>query len=129
MNPLIKKDEVLQTVKEKATLKLPQEEVVNYAVNRQIEDLETARKILIQAYIQAELLYNDADMFAKAKNPVRTMNELLQTKIMIAKELATLSNATNKLKPNQEQTTTPTININITTQKTVDDYIEVEVKD
>lgn len=129
MNPLIKKDEALQTVKEKATLKLLQEEVVNYAVNRQIEDLETARKILIQAYIQAELLYNDADMFAKAKNPVRTMNELLQTKIMIAKELATLSNATNKLKPNQEQTTTPTININITTQKTVDDYIEVEVKD
>jgi hypothetical protein len=128
-NLLIKKEDVEQVVKEKASLKLTQEDVVNYAIHRQIEDLEIARKILHQAYIQVELLYNDAEMFAKVKNPARTMNELLQTKIMIAKELASLSNALDKLKPKQEQISTPLINITITTQKTIDDYIEVEVEE
>jgi hypothetical protein len=128
-NQLVKKDEVEQVVKDKSTLKLSQEEITNYATNRQIEDLETARKILLQAYIQAELLYNDADMFAKVKNPARTMTELLQTKIMIADKLASLSNATDKLKPKKEQLSAPLININITTQKTVEDFIEVEAEE
>jgi hypothetical protein len=128
-NQLVKKEEIEQVVKEKASVKLPQEDVVNYAVHRQIEDLETARKILQQAYIQAELLLNDADMLAKVKNPARTLNELIQTKVMIADKLASLSNATDKLKPKKEQASTPLININITTQKSIDDYIEVEAEE
>jgi hypothetical protein len=128
-NMLVKKEEIEQIVKEKSSLKLSQEDVVNYAIQRQIEDLETARKILHQAYIQAELLFNDADMFAKVKNPARTMTELLQTKVMIAEKLASLSNATDKLKPKNEQLSTPVININITTQKSIDDFIEVEVEE
>lgn len=128
-NLLVKKEDVEQVVKEKASLKLSQEYITNYALHRQIEDLETARKILHQAYIQAELLYNDAEMFAKVKNPARTMTELLQTKVMIAEKLASLSNATDKLKPKQEQLSTPVININITTQKSIEDFIEVEVEE
>lgn len=128
-NQLVKKEDVEQIVKEKASLKLSQEDVINYAIHRQIEDLETARKILHQAYIQAELLYNDTEIFAKVKNPARTMTELLQTKVLIAEKLAALSNATDKLKPKQEQATTPLININITTQKSVEDFIEVEVEE
>jgi diphthamide synthase subunit DPH2 len=128
-NMLVKKEDVEQVVKEKASLKLSQEDIVNYATHRQIEDLETARRILHQAYIQAELLYNDAEMFAKVKNPARTMTELLQTKIMIAEKLASLSNATDKLKPKQEQVSTPLININITTQKSIEDFIVVEVEE
>jgi hypothetical protein len=128
-NQLVKKEEVEQVVKEKATLKLSQEDITNYATHRQIEDLETARKILHQAYIQAELLYNDTEIFTKVKNPARTMTELLQTKIMIAEKLASLASATDKLKPKNEQSTTPVININITTQKTIDDFIEVEVEE
>ena len=126
---LVKKEEIEQVVKEKAALKLSQEDITNYAIQRQIEDLETAQKILHQAYIQAELLYNDAEMFAKVKNPARTMTELIQTKIMIAEKLASLSNATDKLKPKQEQVSTPLININITTQKSIEDFIEVEVEE
>jgi hypothetical protein len=128
-NQLMKKEEIEKVVKEKATLKLSQEEIVNYATHRQIEDLEFARRILQEAYIQAELLINDADMFAKVKNPARTMTELLQTKVMIAEKLASLSNATDKLKPKNEQLSTPVININITTQKSIDDFIEVEVEE
>jgi hypothetical protein len=128
-NVLVKKEEIEQVVKEKASIKLSQEDVVNYATYRQIEDLETARKILHQAYIQAELLFNDAEIFAKVKNPARTMTELLQTKVMIADKLASLSNATDKLKPKQEQVSTPLININITTQRSVDDFIELEVEE
>jgi hypothetical protein len=128
-NQLVKKEEVEQIVKEKASIKLSQDDVVNYAIHRQIEDLETARKILYQAYIQAELLYNDADILAKVKNPARTLNELIQTKVMIADKLASLSNATDKLKPKKEQISTPLINITITTQKTIDDFIEVEVEE
>lgn len=128
-NMLVKKEDVEQVVKEKAAIKLSQEDVVNYAIHRQIEDLETARKILYQAYIQAELLYNDAEMFTKVKNPARTMTEILQTKIMIAEKLASLSNATDKLKPKQEKVSTPLININITTQKSIDDFIEVETEE
>jgi hypothetical protein len=126
---LIKKEDVEQVVKEKATLNITQDDITKYATHRQIEDLETARKILYQAYIQAELLYNDSEMFSKVKNPARTMTELLQTKVMIADKLASLSNATDKLKPKHEQVSTPLININITTQKSVDDFIEVEVEE
>ncbi len=128
-NQLVKKDEIEQVVKEKAALKLSQEDVVNYAIHRQIEDLETARKILHQAYIQAELLYNDAELFAKVKNPARTLADILKTKNEIARELISLSNATDKLKPKQEQISTPLININITTQKSIEDFIEVEVEE
>jgi len=128
-NQLVKKDEIEQVVKEKAALKLSQEDVVNYAIHRQIEDLETARKILHQAYIQAELLYNDAELFAKVKNPARTLADILKTKSEIARELISLSNATDKLKPKQEQISTPLININITTQKSIEDFIEVEVEE
>jgi len=128
-NMLVKKEDVEQVVREKASLKLSQEDVVNYAIQRQIEDLETARKILYETYIQAELLLNDTESFAKVKNPIRTMTELLQTKIMIAEKLASLSNATDKLKPKQEQVSTPLININITTQKSIEDFIEVEAEE
>jgi len=128
-NMLVKKEDVEQVVRERASLKLSQEDVVNYAIQRQIEDLETARKILYETYIQAELLLNDTESFAKVKNPIRTMTELLQTKIMIAEKLASLSNATDKLKPKQEQVSTPLININITTQKSIEDFIEVEAEE
>jgi hypothetical protein len=128
-NILVKKEDVEQIVKENANISLATEDIVNYATHRQVEDLETARKILMQAYIQAELLYNDASLINRSKNPLRTLNELLQTKVGVAEKLISLSNATDKLKPKQEQTSTPLININITTQKTVEDYIEVEVEE
>jgi hypothetical protein len=128
-NILVKKEDIEQIVKENANHSLATEDVSNYATQRQIEDLETARKILLQTYIQAELLYNDASILSKAKNPLRTLNELLQTKIEVAEKLISLSNATDKLKPKREQLLSPIVNINITTQKTIDDYIEVEVEE
>jgi hypothetical protein len=122
-------DEIEKIVREKAGISLHQDDLTNYATYRQIEDLEKARKILQQAYVEVELLANDMDLFKKSKNPARTMNELIQTKVMIAEKLAALSNATSKLKPKQEQASTPIINIQITTQKSVDDFIEVEVEE
>jgi hypothetical protein len=124
-NQPTKKEDVEQIVKEKSSVKLSEDDIVNYSINSQIEDLETARRMLHQAYIQVELLLNDANAFAKVKNPIRTMTELLQTKVMIADKLVSLSNATDRLKPKQERLSTPVININITTQKTIDDYVEV----
>lgn len=124
-NQPTKKEDIEQIVKEKSSVKLSEDDIVNYSINRQIEDLETARKMLHQAYIQVELLLNDANAFAKVKNPIRTMAELLQTKVMIADKLVSLSNATDRLKPKQERLSTPVINISITTQKTIDDYVEV----
>jgi hypothetical protein len=126
---IVKKEDVEKVVKENSILSLTTEEVVNYAIHRQVEDLETARKILLQTYIQAELVYNDATLLTKVKNPARTLNEILQTKLSVAEKLISLSNATDKLKPKQEKTATPVININITTQKTVEDFIEVEVEE
>lgn len=125
----VKMDEIERVVKEKAGISLSQDDLTNYATYRQIEDLEKARKILQQAYIEIELLYNDADLLKLSKNPARTMTEMVQTKIMIAEKLAALSNATTKLKPKQDQVSTPLININITTQKTIEDFIEVEVEE
>jgi hypothetical protein len=127
--PVKKEDELEKVVKEKASVKFSQDDVVNYSTYRQVEDLETARKILRQAYIEVELLFNDADILKKSKNPARTMNELIQTKIMIADKLSSLSNATDKLKPKQDQASTPLININITTQKSIEDFIEVQVEE
>jgi len=117
---------LLDLVAEFQNIELDKEKLSKYAKGNQITSLHMAQELVKETLLQLEILLNDDSFYSKVKNPLRTKNEILQTKKDLIQTLVQISNAYEKVKPPEEQASKPIIHIDIKTQTAT---VELPVED